>query len=287
MRFAPLTLPLLIALLGCSGVIETLDTTPAKLEIIFPSGPLIDDTPVQLRPRVLTKAGKELPDEVGTLSYSSVPTGIVDVSPGTLRCVASGDASVVVTGRGVSATSTIRCRIVAKIAAPPAVSLLVAEPGTKLDVQPLDANGAVVPDVQVVLEAKDRTIAAVSGTTVEGVSVGRTSIVARAGKAIAEIPVEVSQRIQTDTLALADGATVAYTLERGNYRVEVNVRASDGSGYGVVVRDAGGGCGNSDEKTNHLLNCVVQSTSSIVISNPTTFGFGPPEMGNVAIYRVP
>lgn len=272
---------------GCGGLLDALDTTPARVEVTRPTGPLLDTSPVPLSPRVLTKSGKELPDARGSLAWSTAPPGVASVEGGMLRCLSSGDASVVVTGGGVADTFAVSCRLISKITGPKSVTLLAGEPGASLQIQVYDEKDRPLTDITPEARVADSNVASLTRGALQGLAVGRTEVTVTAGAATLAIPVTVQERITTDTLSLSDGSSVAYTLARGRYSVEINARATDGSGYGVTVFDAGGGCPSQEESTTHAFQCEVGSTTSLVVANPTTFGMGPSAMGNIAIYRVP
>ena len=116
---------------------------------------------------------------------------------------------------------------------------------------------------------------------------GRTTLNLIAGSQAQVVPVMVMKRVQTNTLSLADGASLAVTLAPGRYMVEVHVKAADNSTHGVTVKDAGGGCPSRDEATDQNLTCDVKMPSTVVITNPTALGMGPAELGNLAVYQVP
>jgi hypothetical protein len=282
--------PLLLVLpciVGCSDLLARLDTTPARLELDAPSEALLDTAPRPISARVLTRSGKLLPDASAQLSWSAIPTNIAEATDGHVRCVASGDASVLVAGAGVSATFTVKCRVVASLAMPEKLQLLLGEPGVALRVMALDADRITLFGVDPTLRSSDPSVFDMREGAAFALSVGTANLVAEAGAVRQEVPVRVIERTTTDTLVLADGAHQTYTLTRGNYLVEVNVRADDGSGYGVTVADVGGGCPNQGEATLHRFECAVSDTTSLVVTNPTGWGWGPGATGNLTIYRIP
>lgn len=272
---------------GCSGLLSMLDGKPATLDLAPPAGFVLDTQVHPLDVRVLTEKGKELPDEIGKLSWSATPVGIVDASTYGIRCLGSGDASVVVTGAGLSQTFTVQCRLVASIRVPAEVELYVGEPDAAYDAVALDENGQPMPDVAVTAVSSDLGVVAAGEGRLSARAVGVASVEARAGDARAVTEVVVMERLATETLSLSDGESLAYTLNRGRYRVDIQTQSADGSYYGVTVSSTAPSCPTREESTRHQFECEVLDSTSLVITNPTTFGLGPAQLGNISIYRIP
>lgn len=279
--------PSVLVLLGCAGALDALDSTPATVTVEAPVDAILDGTPVALAVNVATESGKALPAEVGKLTWSVTPAGVAEIVGTSLRCTGTGDASVLVTGAGVSTTFTARCRLVASIQAPAELILLKGEPEVPVAAAALDGNGVVIADVTPSLASSSPDVFEARDGAAYPRAVGKGTLTVSAGAARAEVPVTVMDRIKTDSLALADGASVTYTLTRGNYLVDVNVAASDGSEFGVTVTAVGGGCESAVEATVHRFECQVPDTTSVVITNPTSFGLGPSAVGNLSIYQIP
>lgn len=279
--------PSVLLLLGCAGALDALDSTPATVTVEAPIAAILDNTPVPLVVTVATESGKALPAEIGKLTWSVTPAAVAEVVGTSLTCIGNGDASVLVTGSGVSTTFTAKCRLVASVQAPTELTLLKGEPEVPVVVAALDGNGVAIADVVPTLTSSAPDVFEVRDGNAWPRSVGKATLTAAAGAARAEVPVTVMERIQTDSLALADGASVTYTLTRGNYLLDVNVQASDGSAYGVTVTAVGSGCASAVESTTHRFECQVADTTSIVVTNPTSFGLGPSALGNLSIYQIP
>jgi hypothetical protein len=264
-----------------------LDTEPASIDLTPPSGLLLDTQIHPLEVRVLTEKGRELPDEVGKLSWSATPVGVVEATTYGLRCLGSGDASVVVTGSGLSQTFTVQCRLVASIEAPGQVELYLGEPDAAYNAVALDENGLPMHDVAVSTTSSDLNVVATGEGRLSARAVGTATVEVRAGDARTVTDVVVMERLATETLSLSDGESIAYTLSRGRYRVDIQTSSADGSYYGVTVSSTAPSCPTREESTRHLFECEVTDSTSLVITNPTTFGLGPAQLGNISIYRIP
>lgn len=268
--------------MGCGEKPARIDVSKATTAF---SAPVLSADPVPLEADVLGDSGKVIPGVA--LAWSAIPAEVATVADGALRCLKAGDATVVVAGGGLSETLTARCRIVAKIQAPDTVALVIGDLPTALSLSALDPEGTALADVPVEVYPADAAVAEVAGPAVRGLAVGRTTLDLKAGAQTLRVPVTVMKRVQTDTLALADGGSVALTLSPGRYMVEIHVTAADKSAHGVTVGGAGGGCPSREEATDHSLTCDVVTPSTVVITNPSALGMGPAELGNFSVYQVP
>lgn len=274
-------------LAGCDQVTSALDTTPSRIELSAPSGMLFDTSPVGLMPRVVTAKGKVLTDR--KVSFSVVPVGVAGVdAAGNLTCAKSGDASIVATGGGLSATVTASCRLVAKVEVPPSLALMVGDEPEELSLSVKDSGGAALTDVQpTVTSSAPDVVNVVDGRAVP-LAVGNASLRVVAGTATAEVPVQVIKLVNSQPLTLEDGGKVQYVLPgAGRYRLDVRAKASDGSAYGVQVAWGGAPCAAAAESTSITQECQVADGGSFVIYNPTGFGWGPSENGSYTVYAIP
>lgn len=92
--------------------------------------------------------------------------------------------------------------------------------------------------------------------------------------------------VTDEPLSLKDGESVSYTVKPGHYRVKIAVRDTDGGQYGVTVSTTGD-CQDQRESQKQSFDCTFDNSGTIIITNPTGFGFGPAEMGNVNIVKMP
>jgi hypothetical protein len=136
-------------------------------------------------------------------------------------------------------------------------------------------------------EIGDSSIAEVAGGRVQGLALGTTAVRWSLGNSVAETNVTVMDRVIADTVSLGDGNASTMTLGRGKYSAVVAVRSGNSS-YGVTLDWVGGsGCSSHQEAQRIESQCTISETGSIVLTNPTTFGFGPAATGNITVYRLP
>jgi hypothetical protein len=235
---------------------------------------------------VVTAKGKLLEDQ--TLNYSAVPLDVARVLPtGDLVCAKSGDVNVVITGAGLSTTLAARCRMVGQVKVDAKLGLILGNEPVKVAVEVLDNEGKPLTDVPVQMRSDDEGILRVKDGMAAPVAMGQTVVHVSVGARVTDVAAVVIERVTTDTLAIPDGGSRTCTLTQGRYIVESNVRATDGSAYGVTWSWVGVGCANEGEARHHVFACEVPNTASLVVTNPTGWGMGPSETGNVSVYRVP
>jgi hypothetical protein len=261
------------------------DTKPARIEHLPVSDVVYDRNAIPLIPHVVNAAGEML--EGQRVAVAASPSDVMKVDGEFLECVKSGDAVVTLAGGGLSTTLLMKCRLVAKLKASPSkLALVVGTDPTPLKVTALDDAGNAMADVPITISSSAPDVVAVRGGNATGLAVGRATLEVKAGATAAKIEAEVIEKVQSEPLALSDGQSITYTLNRGNYVVEVNVRSGD-TAYGVTAAWVGADCKRQPEARSFKAKCRVNDTASIVIENPTAFGLGPSAMGNIAIYRGP
>lgn len=103
-----------------------------------------------------------------------------------------------------------------------------------------------------------------------------------------ELALSVPAIVVTDEpLSLADGASTSYTVKAGHYNVKIQVKDTNGGSYGVRVTSTAGGCPDQKEAQQIDLECYFTDSGTIIVNNPTGYGFGPAEMGNINITKLP
>jgi hypothetical protein len=276
-RLIPL---LLLAAAGCA------DRKPARIDFAPPPQPVVDRRFSTLRATAVNKDGKPL-DKVA-LAWSGAPAEVVEVSPGgTYQCLKTGDATITVSGGGVSAAIPLRCRIPTEIAMPAALRLVIGAPPVPLQPRALGEGGTPLPDVPVPLTSSDESIARIENGRAAGVAVGRASLRASLGTVVSVTPVTVVEAIFSGPLALEDGGARSFTLEAGHYEVEIDVKPAVRSPQGVTVSWEGVSCPAQLEAQSHRQACVVPDRAVVTVKNPATMGLGARVSGTLHLYRVP
>jgi len=266
--------------IGCS------DRTPARIEFSAPPAMILTTSPTPLGARAVNKAGEPVPEV--TFSYSAIPTDVVAVEPdGTLACRKSGDAIITIAGGGLSTNATTKCRIAARVKAPKELRLVLQNEPVELKPTGIGQDGKPLTDVIPEMRSSDPAVVRVVGRALQPASVGKAVVTSAVGDASAVTEVEVIEKIETQTLALSDGANMTWTLQQGTYVVEVTVKAADRSRNGVTLRWVGTTCPDQPESQEIQARCRVDNTASLTVTNPTTFGMGPSASGFINIYKVP
>lgn len=266
------------ALAGCA------DERPDRIEFKAPSEAIYGREVVPLRAKVVNKGGDPL--SAHTVAISVVPTEVAIADGTGVRCQQTGDATISLAGGGLSTNATLRCRIVSEISAPSSLRLVLGTDPERLRAVALDDRGRKVEDVTITVKVVDEGVARFERSTVVAHAVGRTVVNLTAGDASSEVPVEVVEKVLSDSLVVSDGSSQTRTFDRGNYLVEINV-SSEGSGYGVSAKWVGEHCAGHSEAQHLEMECRVNNTESLVVDNPSSFGMGPAASGNITIYRVP
>lgn len=270
----------LFLIVGCA------DETPSAIVTPLSEIAMFGDSPQALNARLTNKNGDVL--KLPLLSYSVTPAGIARVDPnGMATCLRSGDASVLIAGGGQSATITIACRLVATIDGPSTLRLILGRQPESLSLTPRDASGEAIPTAPLELSSRDPAVVTVSGTTVTPVAVGRASLEAHSGSISKGIAVSVIEVIKSEPLVLNDGHSVTYTLQQGDYELDLEVKPSDRGKTGVTVSWVGTACPDAPEAQKQALSCHVEGTASLTVLNPSMLGLGPSVTGFINLYRAP
>lgn len=276
--------PRLLLLLATSTLIGCVDKTPAGIEVPQASLTMFDHAPHELGVRLVTRGGTTL--DSPALSYSVTPPGVVTMSPtGAASCITNGDATAIVAGGGQSATVTLSCRIVASIGGPDSMRLVLGREPTSLDFRPLDGQGQPIPAAPLEVVSENPAVAIVEGGIVRALGVGTTTLLARSGGVVLRVGVAIVEMIKSEPLVLADGASITYTLQQGDYDLDLEVKPTDKRLTGVTVSWVGTSCLDAPEAQKHAVSCQVDGTASLTITNPSVLGLGPAMTGYINLYR--
>ena len=232
----PLSAVALGALLlsGCD-----LERAPAALKLELP--PVVVSTdPARAAVRLTDADGRK---SLGTKEYafSVTPGSLASVDRrGNVICQKSGDGAVEVVVSGVRASSPLRCRLVERIEAP-AVGRVELDRGPFVPaVRVLGKGGAELTDVTLTLSSKSSGVLYPKDSQLVPKSVGSAVIVARAGQAFIEFPVDVVRRVTVEALPIDANRKINFSLDAGKYElgVKLPVRQALESGVarGAVLR---------------------------------------------------
>ena len=276
--------PLLLACVVSSLGIGCADRTPARIELSQSSATLFDQSPTPLGASLVNTKGEKL--TTPTLTYSSSPAEVARVGDdGTITCLTSGSASVVIAGGGQSATMSVTCNIVEKLNAPSSVRLILGRAPEGIAIEAMDAAGRSVPGAPINATISNPGLVNYASRKLTPKAVGNTTVLLSSGKGVAQVSVSVVELIKSEPVAIADGASVTWTLQQGHYELDLKVEASNRSRNGLVVSWVGVDCPLSSEAQQHNLKCSVPETASITLRNPTAFGLGASVTGFINLYR--
>ncbi len=277
--FIPL-MPLALLLAGCS------DSAPAKIEYTAPPGTIVDSTFMRLGAAVVNAKGKPVRGE--SVTYAAVPAGVLEVSAnGEMRCSKAGDATLVLTGGGLTVDVPLKCRIPTEIQVPVELELVLRNKPAPLQPKVLGEGGRLMKDVPVEITSSDPAVVAVEGGKLKPVAVGRARVKAAVGTIASVVPVQVVDRVVSESLLLRDGAQRSWPLQDGDYRVEIDVRPDVRVNQGVVVMWDRAACPNQPEQQSHKFRCTVNDKATITVLNPKVLGLAANMSGTINIYRVP
>jgi hypothetical protein len=282
-RSRPTGLPVLglaILVLACA------DRTPAKIAFSAPPAVIVDNSLHALGATLVNAKGETLGG--GTVTYSAAPEGIVEVSPsGALRCLRTGDASITLQGGGLGTPVPVKCRLPAEIVMPPQIQLILGGAPVALRPRALGEGGRPFDDVPVAITSSDPAVVAIEDGRAKPVAVGRTRVQASVGGVVAVTPVEVDEKVVSEPLALADGASRSWTLKEGEYLVVIDVKPEVRVAQGVTVAWTGANCEAQPEKPSHRVGCRVPESATLTVTNPRTMGVGARVTGTATVLRVP
>ncbi len=279
-----------LVMASCILAAGCVDKGPVKIAFAAP-GLIGSGEPVALRAFALDRKGVEMVDV--PLSYAVEPSGVAEVSDGGyVKCLRSGEAKVAIAAPvredkpAVKAEVPIRCEIVAKIKAPYTWRHVLGRQPPPYNARPVDAVGKPI-DRPVQVMSSNESIVRVVDNGLEGLEVGKATVVATAAGEAATTDATVVRLILSEPLSIADGERRLLTVQQGNYEVEIKVAAADGSGHGVKLHWVGASCPDQPQRTTHRVVCLVENTATLAIENPSLTGRGATVDGYLNVFQVP
>jgi hypothetical protein len=261
------------------------EQAPALLKLELPPVSLSRD-PVLAAVRITDADGKK---SLGTKEYdfSVNPPALATVDRrGNVICQKSGDGSVEVSVGGVKAASPLRCRLVERIEAP-AVGRVELGAGPFVPaVRVLGKGGAELADVAPTLTSKATAVVFAKENQLVPKSVGSAVIVARAGQAFVEFPVDVVRRVTVEALPLDANRKINFSLDTGKYELTVKLPVDK-----RLKADWRGApyCDYSATGREHVSTCVLRTKGGVVFDNPAYLARGDQTVSTegVTLFEVP
>ena len=280
-------LPHVLTLLGLGTLcMSCADSKPASIVFTAPPPLIVSGKIIRLDASVANRKGEPIGGQAVTCT--AAPADVVEiVSGGGLRCLGTGDATVTLTGGGLSTPVAVKCRIPTEVEVPQDLQLVLGSAPAPLHARVLGEGGRELKEVPVQLSSSDASIVAVAGDKVRPVAVGRARLRASVEEIAGVTAVEVDERIVSEPLRLTDGARRSFKLQPGDYLVTVDVKADFKAPQGVTVSWEGAACEGQPERQSHRVRCRVSEPATVTVANPKQLGLGAAMTGSVAIYRVP
>jgi hypothetical protein len=259
--------------------------TPAQLRIELPEVALSTD-PIRAILRITDADGRKTQGDK-EYDFSVTPAELASVDRrGNVICNKSGDGSVKAVVGGVSATAPLRCRLVTKIEAPSVGRVELSAGPFVPAVRVLGKGGVELSDVTLTLTSKSSAVLFPKDNQLVPKSVGSAVIVARAGQAFVEFPVDVVRRVTVEALPMDANRKINFSLESGKYELTVKLPMEKklkaewrGAPY----------CDYSGTSREHVSTCVLRTKGGVVFDNPAYLARGEETVSveGVTLFEVP
>lgn len=287
------TFTALAALLACNQIPGMAPPKAARIDVVFDGKPIFDKEPHPLVGRVFSDQNTEMPEETAKIQWAVNPPNLATINGGSITCQRSGDATVLATAAGLTKMLNVPCHpLQAVTLALDIEEVIIGDAPLNVPIMALDDQGEIVAVAKPTVEVTPPDAVMVTPTDrgdvmLTPLSVANAAITVKAGKLSNTSYLRVIERIATEPISIPDGTSMTYTLTSGRYRVDIQTRAANGYYYGVTVDSTSPACPKRDEAPAHQFECNISGATSLIIGNPSTFGMGPAQVGNVSIYRVP
>ena len=269
----------LAAVLGCEG-------KPARIDYTGLPDPVIDRAMHRLDVVVVNGKGKPLKGR--SVAFAVDPAAVAEVTTdGSVRCAASGDATLTLTGGGLTSSVPVHCRVPTMIRMPGAMRLVAGGPAVPLKAEVVGEGGAPLSDLTAPIVSSDPAIVEFASGAVRPVAFGRATLRAVLGDVVAVTPVEVVTRVAGGPITLKDGAVHRVPLDPGSYELIAEVRGTVRVAQGVTVAWEGAACPPRPEAENHRETCTLRTSGALVVANPAQMGVGVPVSGTLTLDRIP
>jgi hypothetical protein len=241
-----------------------MEETPAALKLELPAVVMSED-PVRAIARITDGEGRKRVGEKD-YDYSVSPGELASVDRrGNVICRKSGDGRVNVLISGVSASADLHCRLVAKIEAPRVGRVELGQGPFVPALRVLGKGGAELSDVTLTLTSRSSAVLYPKDNQLVPKSVGSAVIVARAGQAFLEFPVDVVRRVVVEALPMDGNRKINFSLESGKYELTVKLPLEK-----RLKADWRGApyCDYSATAKDHVSTCVLRTKGGVVFDNP-------------------
>jgi hypothetical protein len=155
-----------------------------------------------------------------------------------------------------------------------------------LNAKALDKSGKELSEVPIKITPSNPRPLGVNGTMLTPVAVGETDLLIRSGSAEHKVSVRVVKTLDLEALPLQGGKRVNFSLDEGEYEVEVNLNAE--KPFAIEWRGAPY-CNYKGSGKTHKSRCVLQRKGGAVVDNPAFVESGSTEIdkSRIAVRAVP
>ncbi len=191
--------PLLAA--ACLAAVLGCEAQPARIDHAALPDPVLDRAMHPLHAAVVNSKGERLKGR--SVTYAVAPAAIAEVTTdGSVRCATSGDATLTLSGGGLSSNVPVRCRVPTMIRMPDAMRLVAGGPAVPVKAEVVGEGGAPLADLTAPIVSTDPAIAEFASGAVRPVAFGRTTLRAVLGDIVGVTPVEVVARVAAGPVSL-------------------------------------------------------------------------------------
>ncbi len=219
--------------------------------------------------------------------FSVAPADVASVGADmNLTCRKSGDAQVTASIQGVTGSTRVKCRLVARIDVGTLPPFDITKGPVSLHASALAKGGAPLEDVPITMSSESPHVASVSSNVVTPLAVGETKLTLEAGAQTATVPVRVVRSLTPEALPLEGGRRIYFGLPDGKYEVKVELPLDHA--FSIEWRGAPY-CAYKGSGKSHVSTCVLQSKGGAVVDNPAFIATGSTTVGmnGISISEVP
>jgi hypothetical protein len=273
-------------LAGCGASAPASIQAPARVEVT-------DTTLQKLDAKVLDAGGEVMEGTAFQITGVSDEDILRMGKDGAFQCKSFGTATATLETPPAKLDIVVACMLISEVKPEPAELVLTLKPDASGALQPsvggpvgflvLGLDGKPVEGADVKVTVADPSIASLEPDgKLKALKRGRTSVKASVAHKVGTVAVIVGEQVLArQGQPVIDSETLGIPMEAGAYRVSL------GSDQPVELSAQGGSCAEHEAGTALDVNCTLDKTGTIVISNPGTLGLGEDAKATFRIIRLP
>ena len=244
------------------------------------SGVVESTDPARVNVRAFNADGTVSTSE-GDFGFSVQPKDLANVDAhGNLICQRSGDGVVSLTLGPNQRTTSLKCRIVARIDASDVGRVELTAGLIKPKIRVLGKRDEELSDVQLLLSSRNPEVLIPKGSDLLPKNVGTATILARAGQVTTTFKIDVIRALQPEALPLENNHKIYYSLEPAKY--ELRVMLAEPKKLTAEWR-AAPYCNYSATSQEHVSTCVLRAKGGVVFDSPAFLMTGSTEISTVGV----